>query len=442
MYKILLVCLLCVSIHAKSNQKVIENLEKLNHLDTPSSKIIDVKNIINGGKFVFIKKNKKIYKAGLIYHGWTRQEYLKNPKTLRLEWFLNSPFGQSGEPNKELYLDHTEALVNLFKNIDHGMTIYIPNGIFYSTKELSCAGKHYVTFKGEGYALQQNSSFSSNSRLQYRGNKKNATFIDAGKHPSFMNISIWGNGCSKNWKYNHLQNNNGTIGLKIEGSLNAINLQLKYHKVGLYFWKDSYYTRTTNLEIKFTDLALAYKQVPYNQKFFGAIFQETSKIWDRSGRSFSFIGCSFEHYDKQNVIFPGSKVTFNNCYFETSQKIDTFLRLEKRASLAIRDSMVYTKNSRFFLDNSHGYYSVFISENNTIVNDQNMLSTYTKISPDDKGQIVKMFGDLLEFDHPEKSHYINQKPVVNSTDIIFPRGCKIYFDNGDLLEKPKRHFIQ
>ena len=435
--KILLLFLLITSTYAKNMMSVDDllDLQKTKHQNT---KEIEVKNILNGGTFVFVKKNRHLYKEGLIYNGWTRKEYLKNPKVLRLEWFLHSPPGKSGEPNKELTLDHTKALVTLFKNIDHGMTVYIPNGVFYSTKELSCAGKHYVTFQGEGYALQQNSSYASNSRLQYRGTKKNATFIDAGKHPTFMNIAIWGNGCSKSWKYNHLQNPHGTIGLKIEGSLNAINLQLKYHRVGLYFWKDSYYTRTNSLEIKYTDLALSYKQTPYNQKFFGAIFQETNQIWDRSGRSLSFIGCSFEHYSKQNVILPGTKVNFNNCYFETSQKIETFLRLEKRASLTVRDSMVYTKNSRFFLDNSNGYYSVFISENNTIVNDQNILSTYTKLSPDDKGQMVKMYGDILEFDYPKMSHYVNIKPVQNNTDIIFPKGCEIYLDNGEKLEKETR----
>ena len=437
MYKIILFSSLLTFLHAKSSLDVM-NVSDLNQIKAHTSQEVEVKNIFNGGKFIFIKKNKEIYKEGLIYNGWTRKAYLKNPKTLRLEWFLHSPPGKSGEPNKELTLDHTKALVTLFKNIDHGMTVYIPNGVFYSTEELSCAGKHYVTFQGEGYALQQNSSFASNSRLQYRGKKKDATFIDAGKHPTFMQISIWGNGCSKDWKYNHLQNTHGTIGLKLEGSLNAINLQLKYHKVGLYFWKDSYYTRTNSLEIKYTDLALSYKQTPYNQKFFGAIFQETNQIWDRSGRSLSFIGCSFEHYTKQNVILPGTKVNFNNCYFETSQKIETFLRLEKRASLAVRDSMVYTKNSRVFLDNSHGYYSVFISDNNTIVNDQNILSTYTKLSPDDKGQMVKMYGDILEFDHPKMSHYVNSKSIRNGADITFTKGCKIYLDSGEKLEKKTR----
>jgi len=414
----------------------LNDLTKLSFKDNKNH-FVKVLNPINGGEFIHKNKYKNKYKKGLIYNGWIRKDFFANPKILKLQWFLNNQYGQSGEPNKETKIDHTKALLELFKNIENGMTVYFPNGVFYSTKELSCAGKHYVNFVGTGYALQQNSYFSSNTRLQYRGHKKNAVFIDAGKHPSFRNISIWGNGCSTKWGYNHLQNSYGTIGLKVEGSLNAINLQLKYHKVAIYFWKDSFYTRTNNLEIKYADLAFAYKQTPYNQKHFGAIFQEVSKIWDKSGRSFSFIGCSFEHYSKKNIVYPGTKVTFSNCYFETTKQTNTFLRLEKRASLAIRDSMVYTKNTRFFIDNSHGYYSVFISDNNTIVNDKNKLSSYIKLSTDEKGQIIKLFGDQLEYDYPFMSHYINILPKGNTYKITLPKGVDLFLDDGKKIVRKK-----
>ena len=388
---------------------------------------------LNSSNAIYIEDNKDIYKKGLIHNGWTRIDWINNPKTLRLEWFLDCPFGLSGEPDKEKDLDHTEALLELFKNINHGVTVYIPNGVFYTTEELSCAGKHYVTFKGEGFALQQNSYYASNSRLQYRGKKKNATFIDAGKHPTFNNIAIWGNGCKKKWGGNHLQNDNGTIALKIEGSLNARNLQLKYHRVSMYFWRDSYYTRLDTPEIKYTDLAFTYGQVPYNQKIFGGIFQETAKLWDKSGRGFAFVGCSFEHYTEQNVIYPATRVLFDNCYFETAHEVGTFLRLEKRASLKIVNCMVYTKNTEYFLDNGHGYYSVFLSENNSIVNDQDKVSCYVRLSPDNKGQVVKMFADMVEFDHLDSSNYIDTKPKIKDYDISYPKGDKITDRNGKEL---------
>jgi len=402
---------------------------------------VNVTSRMNGGDFIFDAKQIDKNDGGTVFNGWVRKAFLENPKVLRLQWFLHNKGGISGEPNKELNLDHTQALLNLFKKIDHGMTVYIPNGVFYTTKTLSCVGKHNVNFVGEGYSLQQNSYYASNSRLQFRGKSKNAVFIDAGKHPSFQNISIWGNGCSKNWKGNHLHNTEGTIGIKIEGSLNAINLQLKYHKTALYFWKDSFYTRTHNLEIKYSDLAFDYNQTPYNQKHFGAIFQETSKFWNKSGRAFSFIGCSFEHYTKTNIIYPGNKVTFSNCYFETKEEIDTVFRLEKRASLAFRDCMVYTKNSRYFVDNSHGYYSVFISENNFIVNNQKKKSTYVKLSSDNKGQTIKMFGDILEINYPKNTHYIDKEPIFNSADIVLPKGTDIYLDSGEKINSNQRYKI-
>jgi hypothetical protein len=446
MFKILILLILLFIVNTLSLAKTIdidtvETLASLKNKQYKKGKLVEVKSTLNGGIFIFDPNKININDGGIIFSGWVRKEFLDNPKILKLKWFLSKKAGESGEPDKEKDLDHTEALLNFFKKIDHGMSVYIPNGVFYSKKRLSCKGKHYVNFIGEGYALQQNSHYASNSRLQYRGLGKNTIFIDAGKHPSFKNIAIWGNGSSKDWKANHLHNTKGTIGIKIEGSLNAINLQLKYHKTALYFWKDSYYTRTYGLEIKYTDLAFSYKQVPYNQKHFGAIFQETSKLWDKSGRAFSFIGCSFEHYSITNIIYPGTKVTFSNCYFETKEEVSTVFKLEKRASLAFRDSTIYTKNSRYFVDNSHGYYSVYISENNFIVNDQKRDSTYTKLSPDNKGQIIKMFGDILEINHPKNIHYIDREPFANSANIVLPRGTDIYLDNGNKIDSTMRYRI-
>jgi len=416
-----------------------------------------------GGIFKYDSSKKDINDNGVNFNGWIRQ--LPESKTIHVKWFSDIRAGIRAEVNpngtaaeQELDLDHTHALKRVEAFIKSqtgadenktGWTI-VTDGVYYSTETISFGGIFYTNFKGTGHPHRQDGR-GMFAKWQYRGTEKgsdNKVFVDCGANCSFKNMTFWGNGCTPEVAHgsNFISNPDGIKLLKIERSWNGRNLALKYGSVGIQS-KDSWYTRSINTEMKQIDTLFEFRASNdgYNAQHFGFIAQEMGKFWNFSPRQITFTGGSFEHYKgAENRLRAETSVTFSaGCYFESIRTGGgTLFKLENRAMLNIKNSMLYLKNLDCFVDAEDAYHANFVSEDNFIeMVDTGRIGSFYKLPGDNRSSSYKLSDSYISSANPKKQVYINRVPDSENTAFVkIPTGYDQYTvgtENAGVLTEGK-----